>query len=85
MDNVEKEVDRIIDSQDNEYVLSKPKYAPSKTGLHLMQVVYTSENEKSLAAKLFLLKCPAGYNRACACWGAGPPCTAMQESILTGS
>lgn len=25
--SVEKEVDRIIDSQDNEYVLSKPKYA----------------------------------------------------------
>jgi hypothetical protein len=27
--NVEKEVDRIIDSQDNEYVLSRPKWAPN--------------------------------------------------------
>ncbi len=37
---VEKEVDRIIDSQDNEYVLSKPKYDVDGGGWHHTLCVY---------------------------------------------
>jgi hypothetical protein len=34
--NVEKEVDRIIDSQDNEYVLSRPKCASAPA--HVLRI-----------------------------------------------
>ena len=38
---VESEVDRIIDAQDNEYVLSRPKYAPgrSRRGCHFLPLL----------------------------------------------